>query len=200
MVGDFGMRIEPRALDKGRDERLKAELLSFMNPTPSSYKVCGERCGNSAASVCSMSCPDFRDSMSTDPKEGIEEAIAPMVFELARLSPLDPCWSCEGHLDPMGELWKTPKVWFYCDSIVAIRVLTASIQDLFLVRKLSAQWQIAAVYTGETGLDPMFSIQPCIQEGDGDTLRRLRKDSALISTHVNDLFRRHAGQFKASLR
>jgi len=58
--------------------------------------------------------------MTTDANFPIESGIAPLVFELKRLGVFEPCWSCEGHNDPGGNLWKIPRVWFYCDSVVQV--------------------------------------------------------------------------------
>ena len=95
------------------------------------------------APVCVDACPDYdlragcrRDCakaparLSSDPDRfPVEEKIAPLVFELKKLGVFFPCWSCEGHNDPSGKLWKLPRVWFYADSVVHLRLLSDAIND-----------------------------------------------------------------------
>ncbi len=70
--------------------------------------------------------------MSCDPDHHpIEPAVLPLVFAMKRQGTFQPCWSCEGHLGLDGTLWKIPRIWFYARSLVAARLLTEGLGDLY---------------------------------------------------------------------
>jgi hypothetical protein len=82
----------------------------------------------------------FLPTLSSDrEKYSIEERIAPLVFEMQCLGVVEPCWPCEGHNGQDEKLWKRPDVWFYCDDVIHLRLLTDAIEGLYVARKLNFQ-------------------------------------------------------------
>ena len=90
----------------------------------------------------------------------MESLVAPLVFELKKLGVFYPCWSCEGHPDQAGHVWKIPRVWFYADSVVHIRALADAIGRLFLAHRLSARWQVVLTHSDAANPDTTFSLEP----------------------------------------
>ncbi len=122
--------------------------------------------------VCCACCPDYRPSSGCHRHcaaaawrlagEGgpLEPLVAPLVFELKKLGVFHPCWSCEGHDDAAGKLWKIPRVWFYSDSVVHVRALAEAIDRLYGAGRLSARWQLVLTFSDPANPDTTFSLEP----------------------------------------
>jgi len=91
----------------------------------------------------------------------VEEHIAPLVLELRRTGLFKPCWSCEGHLGHDGKLWKTPRVWFTCESTLHLRVLADMMKNLNLRKLLSAMWEVKVSHSDDDNPQSTFALQPC---------------------------------------
>jgi len=183
------MKIERRTNDRRDDAGVRAELarVSFLS-------VCRERvCGPSCTVVCptcsmtacgcncSSKCPDIPAHMTTDPNFPIESGIAPLVFEMKRLGVFEPCWSCEGHNDPNGNLWKIPRVWFYCDSVVQVRLLSDVIKNLKVDQLTVATWQVCLTFSDDDNPATTFSLEPEIGPGAQFGLAELQSDIQAIT-------------------
>ncbi len=90
----------------------------------------------------------------------MEPLVAPLIFELKKLGVFHPCWSCEGHTDQAGNLWKIPRIWFYSDSVVHIRALADAIDRLFNTRRLLARWHVVLTHSDADNPDTTFSLEP----------------------------------------
>ena len=111
----------------------------------------------------------------------------PLAFELKRLGVFCPCWSCEGHNDVEGRLSKLPRVWFYAQSVVHIRVLTEAIDRISALRPLSAPWRVVVTYSDPDNPDTTFSLEP--EPGGGsDELCRLQDDARHIAEGLEPHF------------
>jgi hypothetical protein len=123
--------------------------------------------------VCVCGCPDYDPAagchrfcraapqrLSSDPLSPIEPQIAPLVFELKRLGVFHPCWSCEGHNDAAGQIWKRPRVWFYAESVVHIRALAEAVDRLFATGRVSACWRVVLTHSDADNPDTTFSLEP----------------------------------------
>jgi hypothetical protein len=110
--------------------------------------------------VCCCDCPDYDPAvgchrlcpaaalrLSSDPTSPLEPLIAPLAFELKRLGVFYPCWSCEGHNDQAGRIWKPPRVWFYANSVVHIRALGEALDRLFMEKRVSARWHVVLTHS-----------------------------------------------------
>jgi hypothetical protein len=82
-----------------------------------------------------------------------------VVFEIQRLGVVEPCWPCEGHYGPDEKLWKRPTVWFYCDDVIHLRLLTDAIEGLYVAWKLNFQWFIRITYSGTDCRDMVFALE-----------------------------------------
>jgi len=144
--------------------------------------VCGStdcRCG------CSRTCADIPHVLSGDPVEDpLEAGIAPLVYELNRLKVFHPCWSCEGHYGSGDRLWKAPKVWFYCRSVVHLRLLSDSLTELHARNIVGVPWQVRLTYSKADDPDTMFSLEPVVDWSDAPSLDALQADVGAIAEHL----------------
>jgi hypothetical protein len=84
---------------------------------------------------------------------------------MKRLPVFEPCWSCEGHLGPDGSLWKLPMVWFYTRSLLYLRLLADSLNQLKGAGRIKAPWQVVVSFSDPDNPETAFSIQPAIEGG-----------------------------------
>ena len=125
--------------------------------------------------------------MSSDPvNHPLEGRIAPLVYELKRLEAFHPCWSCEGHNGPDGKLWKIPRVWFYCGSVVHLRVLADAVKELHLTETLSVPWRVVLTFSSEDNADTTFSLEPDLDH-ERPLLPALQRDIDAIAEHLREL-------------
>lgn len=116
----------------------------------------------------------------------------PLVYEMVRLGIFRPCWSCEGHVGNDGALWKVPRVWFYCDSVTHLRLLTDGLKDMHHAGALSASWQLVVTFSDRDNLDTTFSLEPTLPPDRLPPLPSLQKDVAAIATSLRNLITRQA--------
>jgi hypothetical protein len=151
--------------------------------------------------VCACNCPDYDPAvgcqrfcqaaplrLSSDPLSPLEPLIAPLTFELKRLGVFYPCWSCEGHNDQAGQLWKLPRVWFYASSVVHIRALGEALDCLLMEKRVSARWRVVLTHSDGDNPDTTFSLEP-EPGGDGQRLADLQADARAIAEGLDGHFR-----------
>lgn len=166
--------------------RLRADIEEFFRPAGGGDPVCGANCERSAPRNCSRHCPDIARALSSEPDRfPLEDGIAPLAFELKRLGVFHPCWSCEGHLRRDGSLWKVPVVWFYCDSVVQIRVLAQGLEALYQTKRLNVRWQVVTIFSDDGNTETTFSLEPRRDEGD-PSLAALQDDVGVIAAHLRE--------------
>jgi len=138
--------------------------------------------------------------ISSDPENNpIEDAIAPLVFEIHRLGIVEPCWSCEGHNGLDGKLWKRPAVWFYCDKVVYLRILVDAVECLYVAKELKHQWRIRITYSDEDNPDSAFALEPDSYDLGEALLEDLHGDIRVLTENLYDLVHEHAEIVKNSL-
>lgn len=164
-------------------KRIRAELAELLHRDPMPPPVCSDRCTSYSEERCNRHCPDAPAMLSSDPDYPLEEKIAPLVFELKRLGAFNPCWSCEGHNGHDGTLWKIPRVWFYAESVLHVRVLADAVAELYVNDKLNAMWQVTLTASDPTNPDTSFSLQPAIGK-EGVPLHLLHRDLETITEHL----------------
>ena len=199
------MKIERRKKDRREDAGIRADLarLSFMPEHQG--RVCGPDCNVVCPTCsstgcncnCSSDCPDIPIQMTSDANFPIEGAIAPLVFELHRLGLFEPCWSCEGHNDMDGKLWKIPRVWFYCESVVQIRVLSDVLKNLEIEERIAVPWQVRLTFSEENNPATTFSLEPEIGLDSRVTLDELRGDIRIITEFLHCRVMERAGRLAA---
>lgn len=156
------MRIEPRRNATARKRLVAHEVRRAHGLGPAPDPVCCARCPDYRPSTgCHRYCPAAPRRLSSEGERSpVEPLVAPLVFELKKLDVFYPCWSCEGHTDNSGNLWKIPRVWFYADSVVHIRSLAEAVDRLFNARRLSARWNVSVTYSDPANPDTTFSLEP----------------------------------------
>jgi len=195
------VRIERRALPATQTQLSRAEIAEAAFAKCIEGRVCGEscaikceKCGSASCQcMCSPDCPEAPEHLSSDPNNyPIEGGIAPLVYEMTRLRMFRPCWSCEGHVRADGSLWKLPRVWFYCDSVVYVRLLADVVAKLQATAKLSASWQVVVNFSDPDNPDTIFSLEPVPLTGDKITLPMLQSDAGQIARSLKSLISEQA--------
>lgn len=146
----------------------------------------------SCACSCSSDCAHISAQLTSDQNFPIETMIAPLVFELKRLGVFEPCWSCEGHNDHDDRLWKIPRVWFYCDSVVHVRLLSDVIKELEIDELINGPWQVRLTFSDEDNPATTFSLEPEIGPGPKLSLKVLREDIKVLTQYLPPMFTRRA--------
>ncbi len=181
------MKIERRKDGGTHADQLREDLARILHSDSDGLPVCAPDCPSASPEHCSRRCPDIPVILSSDPaKHPLEDRIAPLVYELKRLEAFHPCWSCEGHNDPDGKLWKIPRVWFYCESVVQLRVLADAVKELHLAEKLSVPWRVTLTFSNEDDADTTFYLEPNLDH-ERPLLPALQRDIDAIADHLREL-------------
>ena len=140
-------------------ERVLSVGITLRRPCQSCKRSC--QCGSSSCFCqCSVDCPEAPRALSSEPdRYPIEQGVVPLVFELSRMREVTPCWSCEGHLDNQGSLWKLPQVWFYSSSPVYVELISHYAWELHSSKQLSYPWHVIVLAYGQPGTTT-YSLQP----------------------------------------
>jgi len=179
------MKIEGSKDGRGRPTAVREELKEILENDTSGKPVCAPNCPKARPDRCNRSCPDIPEMISTDPqKHPVEPRVAPLVFELKRLELFQPCWSCEGHYDHSGALWKVPRVWFTCDSVAHLRVLANAVKGLHLRGALSVPWQVVLTFSDDQDANTTFSLEPNLVDS-VPSLEKLQGDLKTIAEHLH---------------
>ena len=200
------MKIERREKSAQESAEIRAELSKVASPPAKTGRVCDpscdlvcSTCGDTHCScACFNGCPQIPSVLTSDPNSPIEGKIASLTFELKRLGVFKPCWSCEGHNDYAGALWKVPRVWFYCDSVLHVRLLADALKDLEIKELISGPWQVRLTFSDKNNPDTTFSLEPVIQRSSGATLAALQQDVMVIADKLNPMMVEKAGALLAS--
>ena len=181
--------------------RLAADIAQLRRVRAGGGRVCGERCNihcpqcgsTTCLCRCTPDCPDAARALSTEPdRYPIEPAILPLVFAMKRSRIFDPCWSCEGHTGVGGSFWKTPMVWFYCRSMVYLRLLGDSLNRMTRVGGLKVPWEVAITYSDPDNPDTTFSLQPAPGGCRDFSLPELQSDARAIARMLDPMMEESA--------
>ncbi|TPW18505.1 MAG: hypothetical protein FD130_204 [Halothiobacillaceae bacterium] len=151
--------IKPNA-DCRHGPQAREELLWLMaQPTAAEAPPC-PGCRLHAQLVCSSRCEQAPQQLSIDAiNYPIETHVVPLVYEMAVMRVVQPCWSCEGHLSPTGELWKIPQVGFYAKSPIYAQLLLRHVSSLELQKQLTYLWHVALSDFGQSW-DVVYTLEP----------------------------------------
>ena len=193
------MRIARRHGGRSDRQGLRSELHEIPRSDDRRGRpICGPACTRRGAPDCSRHCPDIPRALSSDPDNfPLETRIAPLVFELKRLAVFEPCWSCEGHNGADGTLWKIPRVWFYCRSVVHLRLLADSVKRLFLARKLTTPWHVVITFSDGDNAETTFSLEPSLDRNRPD-LTTIQRDIDAIAARLHDMVIAEADRLAAA--
>jgi hypothetical protein len=203
------MRIERRKRSLDRVRQLGSEIAEATSATGIEGRVCREsctikcpQCGSMTCQcMCSAHCPGAPQALSVDPEQHpIEAAIMPLVFEMKRLGMFQPCWSCEGHLRPDGSLWKLPRVWFYCNSMVHLRLLSDGLNRIENAAGLSTPWRIVVTFSDPDNPETTFSLEPALSHGGEISLSALQRDAAEIARSLQAIMPKEARTLQRDAR
>jgi hypothetical protein len=156
------LRIAPRHDTRARNRLVAREIRRAYTLGPTPEPVCCAHCPHYKSSTgCHRDCPAAPQRLSSEGEHSpVEPLVAPLVFELKKLGMFHPCWSCEGHTNQAGDVWKIPRIWFYADSVVHIRALGDAVNRLFNARRLSAHWHVVLTHSDAANPDTTFSLEP----------------------------------------
>lgn len=191
------MRIERPARSPAARKRFRTQVARAAEGAGVRGRVCGDSCtlecracrSPKCQCVCSPQCSRAPHALSGDPAHPIEPAIVALTYEMKRTGLFVPCWSCEGHLHPDGSLFKLPGLWFYCDDVVALRLLAKGLSDLKLGGRLSARWQISITYSDPDNPETTFALEPAPAGERMPPLGELQRDLAEIARTLEYLVR-----------
>lgn len=194
-------KLEPSAL-AGVAEDLETAISGQLPNGRICSSFCNVRCTHcgslSCQCMCSPNCPEAPKALSSDPDNfPIEPGITPLVFELKRLTFFEPCWSCEGHNDKSGKLWKTPAVWFYCSSMLQLRLLNDAIKSLEHAGHLTTRWQITITHSDPENPETTYALMPAALSPKGVTLADLQADTSAIAAALHKTLRTQAAHLKS---
>ncbi len=191
------MQIKPRNGSSLRKKAVEKEIQRAREMGPRPDPVCVDDCNDYDPSTgCHRDCEKAPVRLSSDTDEyPVEKKIVPLVFELKKTGVFYPCWSCEGHNDPSGSLWKIPRVWFYSDSVVHVRALANAVEHLFTQNRLSARWGVILTHSDANNPDTTFSLEP---RHDSTQLRLddLQSDVKTISEELASAFKNECEKIK----
>ena len=199
------MKIERNKLNPNQARALQAQLTEACQLGVTG-RVCGSQCTTVCPScgstgcqcMCSHDCENLCAMLSSE-GEGypVEEGIAPLVFELRRTGLFGPCWSCEGHLGPDGKFWKSPRVWFTCESTLHLRVLADMLKNLKLRKLLTTDWEVKVSFSDDDNPQSTFALQPCPAETP-QKLDDLQADALAIARVLPSQFKAAAEHLKVA--
>jgi len=152
--------------------RLRSELEDLLGQPDSGQlrtcSGCDVRCGCPAASLecccaCSAACRNAPAQLSSEGERyPVEHLVLPLVYGLASLRVVSPCWSCQGHEATVeGGTVKSPQVWFYSSSLGLVHLLGQFLAEAWTGKRLRHEWQVRTNPYSERNL-PIFIIEPCM--------------------------------------
>ncbi len=185
------MRVKPGNDALKSREKIKLDLARARELSPHPEPVCRPECPQYDSNTgCNRSCTDIARQLSSEgDRYPIEGKVAPLAFEIKRFGLFEPCWSCEGHDNAYGTLWKKPRVWFYADSVVHVRALTDAVNELNASRKLSTLWGVVITHSDLDNPSTTFSLEP-LEPDSLVGVEPLHLDLIVLADELHDLFRK----------
>ena len=187
------MKINSDSFKVEQKAQIKQALLEFINqPDDKTIKPCptcppevGTAVNNCQS--CSPACPYAKQQMSSAPdKYPIEEAILPLVYAFYSLRLTMPCWSCEGHLNGQGEIFKTPKLWFYSAHEFYPKLLAQYVSGLKSEQKLNKHWGVRILPFSQSMFTTTYSLEPLECNKEQTNLASLHQDIRTIAENLRE--------------
>lgn len=187
------MKIKGRDLSRDERDRLIGEIGILALPRPPETRICGMHCNEicpvcgkrDCTCTCTRDCHHIARALSSEPDRfPLESGIASLVFALKSLGVFDPCWSCEGHNDVSGKLFRLPQVWFYCDSTVQVRLLSDALSDLAGRQRTRAEWRLSVTYSDDDNPKTTFALLPVVSDSQETGLIDLQNDADTIAREI----------------
>lgn len=168
-------------LDK---ESLRRDLMAIITlPETIEDRPC-PNCDSPAVRDCSSACPSASRALSGDPENHpLESKVVPIAFEMATSRVFQTCWSCEGHVDQDGHLWKFPQVSFYVSAPVYAQLLLKYVNGLMNDGKLSYSWSVLVSDYGPLN-GVTYTLQPNLHLQVDVHLGKLQHDLLTVSQNL----------------
>lgn len=167
-------------------ELLRMSVDVPFRPCTGCQRPCNCSGSPSCACSCTVQCASAAASISSEPESyPVEARVLPLVMELNKSGFIQTCWSCEGHTDASGRISKIPRIWFYTQSHVYVRILANVLSRAKLSHKLSYDWIIKLVNL-EDGVGNSYSLEPDLTYVDKPDLFRLQEDLFRLSDQLNN--------------
>lgn len=125
-----------------------------------------------------------------------------MVFQLYATRLIQPCWSCEGHVQNVDgeiDLWKLPQVSFYCSNPIYLQLLNRSLIRTQTNVQFAYPWHIV-VSEFSQALEVTYSIQPNLNKITQPQLGSLQNDLRLLAENLLGALRLEAAQMIKELQ
>lgn len=180
------------------NDRLRQELELFISQVEDKGPPC-PNCESYVESDCSPKCSKAAQALSNDPENHpLESKVVPISYELASSRVFQTCWSCEGHLDPEGNLWKYPQVSFYVSAPVYSQILLKYINNLNSEGRLSYPWHVLVSDFGPVD-GVSYTLQPNLNMQTDIHLGKLQQDLLTVSDNLAYNLKMIARQLLAQL-
>lgn len=135
---------------------------------------------------CSPKCVRAPYALSEDPSlYPIEEHVVPLVFELTSMRIVQTCWSCEGHINIAGEIWKYPQVSFYTKTPIYSQLICNYLADLHINKKIKYPWEIVLSSFGRTW-DVTYTIKCDLNRITKPSIFAMQKDLLVMADNLSD--------------
>lgn len=187
------MKINTASFKVEQKQQIKQALIDFINqPDDKTIKPC-PTCPPKAGTAindcknCSPNCHYVQTQMSSAPeKYPIEAAIQPLVYAFYTLRLTMPCWSCEGHTNHQGEIFKTPKLWFYSAHEFYPKLVAQYISALKSEHKLDNHWSVRVLPFSQSLFTTTYSLEPLDINAEQTNLLSLQQDIKIIAQDLRE--------------
>ena len=180
------MKIDKPTISVVEKEILQRDLQAIIDaPLSSGEAPPCPNCEHYVSSDCSTECSRAAKALSFDPdNHPLEPKVVPISYELAASRIFETCWSCEGHVDQDGQLWKFPQVSFYVSAPVYAQVLLKYVNSLMNSGKLSYDWHvIVSDYGPLNGIT--YTLQPNLQLKVDVHFGKLQQDLLTVAENLS---------------
>ena len=137
---------------------------------------------------CEVECSEIPRALSSEPdRYPIESKIIPLVFAVAELREIVPCWSCEGHVRHDGDWVREPQVWFYSNRTVYPDLMTRHFSKMHAAKAVGHLWEIV-VSAFSASATTTFTIRPVLKQqlSAGDELAELWREIPVLAKDLRE--------------
>lgn len=193
--------LNPSQAEQELELLIRQPAAKELRPCPYCRLPCESAHPAHCAVTCDATCDNAPYALSSEPEQHpIERRVVKLVFELNSLRLLQTCWSCEGHLNARGELWKLPQVSFYAASPLYPKLLAAYLSRLKHQSQLHYPWRVGMVDFGQTW-GPTYLLEPATTYyTEPIQLDRLQEDLHRIGDDLAERMKQEAQQMLFSVR
>ncbi len=184
------MKIKDDCFKVEQKQLIKTALIDLVNqpsdqqarPCPGCRFAVGDEQSTTSSQHCSAQCPMAHKQMSSDPdRYPIESGIVPLVYAFYSMRLMMPCWSCEGHSDNTGTVFKTPKLWFYSTNEFYAKLVAQYVSALKGEQKITNHWSVRILPFSQSMFTTTYSLEPQDVTPDCTNLLSLQNDINAIS-------------------